>query len=436
MDKNYVICENENHFQIKDTRLYYKNKPKMSSANIELLLLLETRSTQAFPMVAQYLNNELAPTTIKEREKSHFIMKIDMVNNCFEVPRTMDILSAIEITGTFMEPALLSTTRATRLSEIYSRIQSIDIEIGGEIITRVYLTNEIAEISTNQHFFTIHIPLSKIFYNYEYIPVVALRYHSIKIHVCEFLQSSPYDCYLLGAVLDTNIRQTFLQESMSLLFKDFNKYDGKITGSAMKVAYDYGDRMSATNMICSLYFKFDINIRRRLKHIELKTGDDRTITMIPLGQIHFIGDYEFILDKFYYKTFLFNTVVIEFEMTRPFYETQFSLITTNYNMLVIGNGFSGKVFNNLRRTVRAVESGGFERIPDALYEEKVVSRGDRVCGITHEEFGDGDIRVICGGCFSSFRCEAIETWFNSKNKRLCPCCREEDGAWWRWSGSE
>ena len=399
----------------------------MSSANIELL----TRSTQAFPMVAQYLNNELAPTTIKEREKSHFIMKIDMVNNCFEVPRTMDILSSIEITGAFMEPVLFSTTRATRLSEIYSRIQSIDIEMGGEIITRVYLTNEIAEISTNQHFFTIHIAMNKILHNYEYIPVVALMYHSIKIHVREFLQSSPYDCYLLGAVLDTDIRQTFLRDSMTLLFKDFNKYDGKISGNKMKVSYDNGDGLSKTNMISSLYFKFDVNIRSRLKHIELKTGDNQMITMIPLSQIHFIGDYEFILDKFYYKTFLFNTVVIEFEMTHPFNDTRFSLITTNYNVLIIGNGFSGKVFNNLGRTVRAVESGDFKRIQDALYEDKVVPKGDRICGITHEEFEDGDVRIICGGCFSSFRREAIETWFHSKNKRLCPCCREDDGAWWK-----
>ena len=399
----------------------------MSSANIELL----TRSTQSFPMVAQYLNNEIEPTTIKEREKSHFIMKIDMVNNCFEVPRTMDILSAIEITGAFMEPALLSTTRATRLSEIYSRIKSIDIEMGGEVITRVYLTNEIAEISTNQHFFTIHIPLRKIFYNYEYIPVVALRYHSIKIHVREFLQSSPYDCYLLGAVLDTDIRQKFLQDSMPILFKDFNKYDGKISGSAMKVAYDNGDGMSATNMISSLYFKFDVNIRSRLKHIELKTGDSRTITMIPLSQIQFIGDYEFIIDKFYYKTFLFNTVIIEFEMTKPFNDARFSLITTNYNVLVIGNGFSGNVFNNFGRTVRGVEIEEFERISDALYEEKVIPKGDHVCAITHEEFDDGDMRVICGGCFSSFRREAIEMWFNTKNKKECPCCREEDGAWWK-----
>ena len=403
----------------------------MSSANIELLFLLETRSTQAFPMVSQYLNNELAPTSIKEKEKSHFIMKIEMANNCFEVPRTMDILSAIEITGTLTEPALLSTTRETRLSEIYARIQSIDIEMGGEIITRVYLTNEICEISTNQHFFTIHIAMNKILHNYEYIPVVALRHHAIKIHVHEFLQSSPYDCYVLGAVLDTEIRRDFLRDSMSLLYNDFYKYEGKISGRTMKVAYDNGGGMSATNMISSLYFKFDVNIRSRLKHIELKTGDSRTITMIPLGQIHFIGDYEFIIDKFYYKTFLYNTVIIDFEMIQPFTDARFSLITTNYNVLIIGNGFSGKAFNNLGRTVRGVKIEEFDEMSDALYEEKVVSRGDCVCGITHEEFEDGDVRVICGGCFSSFRREAIETWFNSKNRRLCPCCREEDGAWWK-----
>lgn len=408
----------------------------MSSANIELLLLLETESSQVFPMVAHYLNNEFVSTAIKEKEKSHFIMKIDMVNNCFEVPRTMDILSAIEITGTFTEPALLSTTRATRLSEIYQRIQSIDIEMGGEIITSVYLTNEICEISTNPHFFTIHIAMNKIFYNYEYIPVVALRHHAIKIHVREFLQSSHYDCYVLGAVLDTDIRRDFLRDAMSLLYKDFHKYEGKITGNLMKVAYENGSGMSGTNMISSLYFRFDVNIRSRLKHIELKTVDNRPITIIPLGQIHFIGDYEFIIDKFYYKTFLFNTVVIEFEMTQPFNETQFSLITTNYNVLVIGNGFSGKMFNNLRRSVCGVEIEGFDEMSDALYEEKVVPKGDCVCGITHEEFEDGAMRVICGGCFSSFRREAIEMWFHSKNKRLCPCCREEDGAWWRRSGSE
>ena len=40
----------------------------MSSANIELLFLLETRSTEAFPMVAQYLNKEIGPFLISQSE--------------------------------------------------------------------------------------------------------------------------------------------------------------------------------------------------------------------------------------------------------------------------------------------------------------------------------------------------------------------------------
>jgi len=124
----------------------------MSSANMELLL--ETRSTQDFPIVSQYLNKEIGPTIIKEDDRSYFIKKADMVNNCFEVPKTIDILCGIEITGTFTEPELLSTTRITRLSEIYRQIQSIDIEVGGVIITTIDLRNEVCEILTFNNYFT------------------------------------------------------------------------------------------------------------------------------------------------------------------------------------------------------------------------------------------------------------------------------------------
>lgn len=416
----------------------------MSSPNIELLL--ETRSTQAFPMVAQYLNKEIGPflisqseiknvagpTTIKEEDKSHFIMKIDMVNNCFEVPRTMDILSAIEITGAFTEPERLSTTRWTRLTEIYSQIKSIDITIGGDIITTIDLRNEVCDILMNPHFFTIHIPLDKIFYNVGFLPVIALRYHAIKIYIQQNAQQHfDYDCYFLGAVVNTNIRNTYLNHSLMLLYKDFHKYDGTIDGNRISIINENGTRMSSTNFINSLYFKFDVIIRSRLKYIELKTGNDRLITAIPLSRIHFIGDYELILDKFDYKTFLFNNIVIEFGLSTPFEDVCFSLITTNYNMLVIGNGFSAKRFNNLSRKVSWMESDGFERIPDALYDEKVFPKNDSFCAITHEEFGEGDVRVISGCCFSSFRREAIEMWFNSKNKKECPCCRIEGDIWWK-----
>jgi hypothetical protein len=393
----------------------------MSSANIELNI--EHKSSEDFPMVALYLNKEIGPITIREEDRSFFIKKIEMVNNCYEVPKTMDILSAIEITGKF--------ENGLNLANIYSKIKSIDIEIGGEIITSIYLQNNICDISANNYFYTIHIQLDNILCNIGFIPVISLRYHEIKINIVHndgF--TGEYDFYLLGAVLNSVIRRIYLENPTYLLFKDFHKYDGVIHGNQLKIMNECGRGMNSTNMISSIYFNFEINVRSRLKYIELKTGNNRSITVIPLSQIKYINDYQFIIDQFYYKIFLYNTVVIEFGLTYPFYQINFSMITTNYNILAIENGFGEKAFNNLSRSISGDITFGYDKIPDKIYQEKVVPKADMICAISHAEFEEGEERIICGFCFSSYRKESIEMWFHSKEKRMCPCCKEEDSEWW------
>jgi hypothetical protein len=106
------------------------------------------------------------------------------------------------------------------------------------------------------------------------------------------------------------------------------------------------------------------------------------------------------------------------------------MITTNYNILSIENGVREKVFNNLSRSISGDITYGYDKIPEKIYQEKVVPRADMICAISHAEFEEGEERSICGGCFSSYRKESIEMWFHSKNKRMCPCCREEDSEWW------
>ena len=394
----------------------------MSSANIELNI--ETKSSEDFPMVAQYLNKEIGIINLKEEDRTFFIKKIEMVDNCYEVPRTMDIISAIEITGKFERGSNISN-----ISDIYTKIKWIEIEIGGEIITKIYLQNNICDITANNYFYTIHIPLDNILYNIGFIPVISLPYHDIKIHVKYYGQDS-FDFYLLGAVLNSDIRRIYLENPSYLLFKDFHKYDGVIHGNQLKIMNECGRGMNSTNMISSIYFNFEINVRSRLKYIELKTGNNRSITIIPLSQIRYLNDYQFIIDKFYYKIFLYNTVVIEFGLTQQFYQINFSMITTNYNILAIENGVGEKVFMNLSRSISGDITYGYDKIPENIYQEKVVPKADMICAISHAEFEEGEERIICGGCFSSYRKESIEMWFHSKNKRICPCCREEDSEWW------
>jgi hypothetical protein len=391
----------------------------MSSAIQELNI--EQKSSEDFPMVALYLNKKIGIINLKEEDCTFFIKKIEIVDNCYEVPRTIDILKGIEITGKF--------ERDSNISDIYKKIKCIEIEIGGEIITRIYLENNICDIIANNYFYTIHIPLENILYNTGFIPVISLSYHDIKIHVRNNGQDN-FDFYLLGAVLNSDIRRIYLGNPVYLLFKDFYKYDRVITGNQLKIMNECGRGMNSTNIISSIYFNFEVNIRSRLKYIELKTGNNRSITIIPLSKIKYINDYQFIIDKFYYKIFLYNTVVIEFGLTYPFYQINFSMITTNYNILAIENGFGEKAFNNLSRSLSGDITYGYDKIPDKIYQEKVVPKADMICAISHAEFEEGEERIICGGCFSSYRKESIEMWFHSKEKRMCPCCREEDSEWW------
>ena len=393
----------------------------MSSANIELNI--ETKSSEEFPLVALYLNKEIGLLPIKQEYKSSFIKKIEMVNNCFEIPKTIDILSGIEITGKF--------ENGNTIHDIYSKIKSINIEIGGEIITSIYLQNDICEIMSNNYFYTIYIPFENIFYNIGFIPVVHLRFHDIKIHIVHNEgYNGDYDFYILGEFLSSNGRKIYLKETTYLLFKDFYKYDGIINGNQIKIVNEYGSGMNSTNIISSIYFNFDANIRSRLKYIELKTGNNRSITIIPLSQIKYLNDYQFIIDKFYYKIFLYNTVIIEFGLTYPFHKENFSMITTNYNMLIIENGVGEKVFNNLSRLINSDNTFEYIKIPENIYEEKVVPKNDLICAISQIEFKNNEMRIISGCCFSSFKKKTIEMWFYSKNKKICPCCREEDSVWW------
>jgi hypothetical protein len=404
----------------------------MEIPNVELLL--DNKSNREFSLVSEYINRNTSAISIieslkfTENDKVNFIKKVDLVNNSFEISTNIDFLNCIEITGQLDEPQYLSSTHSSKLNEVYKKIKSIDLEIGETLITRIFLHNKICEIQTNNYFFTIHINLKELFYNYDFLPIISLVFNQVKFTINSYY--SNYDIYIGGSIISSPFRNSLIGTKYEILYKDFIRYDGIISGNKLNITLIDDKEISSHNFINSLYFKFESNVRDNLRFISLNTKENNeNITFLPYSKINFINDYEFIIEQFHYKTFLFRDIIIEFNMF--FTNSYYTIITTNYNQLNIFNGRSEKVYKDLARNIYNYNYDEFEEIDNDLYNEKVLEKNDCICTITHEEFTNNETRIICSYCYSSFMKNAIRNWFSSKHIKICPYCRTETNKWYK-----
>jgi len=378
-----------------------------------LLLLAETASSRMFSEVEKYIKGDLPKIwNIKPSNKIDFTQKVEVMGNHIHIPRNMDILYGMEI-----------------VFNPQDFIKSIDLVIGGQNITTFYIQNKMCETSIRGNFCSVIIKFDKVFYNQEFLPIVGLQYHDIKMVINGIQQE--YECFLHCANLDVD-RKEIATYTHNILMKDSIGYNKEISGNRLYI--DNGDGtnvMSRTNFINSLYFKFDKNIRDIITNITIKTGDEKIITILSNYDLNFLSPNEFIMERFHYKTFLFNRIILEFNMTEDFNKVRFELITTNYNSLIIQSGMAVKRFAGFDREIYcSLQEDDITEIPNELYEEKVVPKNDLICGISHEDFEEDEERIISGCCFSSYKRAAVIDWFNIKRKKVCPYCRNEDGIWY------
>ena len=212
-------------------------------------------------------------------------------------------------------------------------IKTIDLVIGGQNITTFYVENKMCEISVRGDFFSVIIKFNKVFYNQEFLPIVGLHYHSVKMVINGIQQE--YECFLHCANLNVD-RKEIATYTHNILMKDSIKYNKEISGNKLYINNGDGTHeMSKNNFINSFYFKFDKNISDVIKSITIKNGNEKIITVLSNYDLNFLSPNEFIMERFYYKTFLFNRIILEFNMTEDFSKVKFELIITNYNMLMI-----------------------------------------------------------------------------------------------------
>jgi len=155
-----------------------------------------------------------------------------VIGNHIHIPRNMDILYGMEIV---FNPQDI--------------IKSIDLVIGGQNITTFYIQNKMCETSIRGNFLSVIIKFDKVFYNQEFLPIVGLQYHDIKMVINGIQQEC--ECFLHCANLDID-RQEISTYRHNILMKDRIKYNKKISGN--KLYIDNGDgtnEMSRTNFINS-----------------------------------------------------------------------------------------------------------------------------------------------------------------------------------------
>jgi hypothetical protein len=387
-----------------------------------LELLNEQSSSRIFPEVKDHLQGKIQKFIFDPAQKIDFTRKVEVSGSHIHIPKNMDILYGMEISGSL------------QIGEIFydkpeDIIKSIYLVIGGQNIATFFLQNKMCDISVRDNCFSITIKFDKLFYNQEFLPIIGLVYHDIKIVINGLHQD--YQCFLHCAMVQ-EYRKEIATMNHNILMKDCIKYNGEITGYKLFINNGDGiDLMSRTSFINSLYFKFNKNIRDILRSITIKTGDEKTITILSNNDLQFLTSNEFIMEKFHYKTFLYNSIILEFEMTEKFNKISFELITTNYNSLMIHSGMGGMRFSGFRREITcSVQEDEFLEISNELYEEKVVPKNNLICGISYEEFQENEERIISGCCFSSFKRNAVMDWFNIKKKKVCPYCRNENSVWY------
>jgi len=416
--------------------------------NGNVILLADVQSDVFFPLVKEYVNNNINYNSINFESSDVIISKwkVDLIphTNCFQVPKVWDILTSMEINGKWFDgeydhpnPDIFIDKNGfvNRRNLIASIIRSIDLEIGGREVTSIFSPDW--DFRFDENSFSIMICFDKLFLTQSHLPMDALHYQNVRFIINWGERVNKIEASLLiflqGAILSpVELRKSVALNEREVLMNSYQQYQMVLnendyifmnTGNV-----ELGGQLSLCNFVKSLHFDFHFfNVRNGLKSISI-FGENNLLTTLTKTDLRFISDSEMVMEKFYYKTFLFRNIRIEFDMDIPFNNTLCTLTTTNFNVIEFKNGMGCKKFLGLERTISIFRKNGYELISQEIFEEKVLPRLD-VCCISHETFEEGEEIIICGGCFSATKKACIEEWFKGKSLRICPYGRCEGVKW-------
>ena len=345
----------------------------------------------------KYITNKKNSLSKWHKNENISVLKniIEVVNNKIIIPRKYDIVYSLEIKA--------------------DQIDKANLLIGGIII------NIFNHLEKNENGFW-EINFGDVFLEIKGIMMFLIYAHQVELK----LEGQNIEkAYMKGGYLTKEIKTKIFETSRDYLISQENCYENlEINGDTINILGSWSTDISYDNIISELIFDFEEEIdfdEIFVYDTRLFTDERGLITIFNKNDIKFISKKKFIIKDFNYKIFIFEKIKIQFD---KHIKSKFKLTTKNYNILRCIKGIAGIKFDNtvLRRNIitALIFSNGFVDIPEQLYLEKVVPKKDNICSISHEVFEENEKRIICGVCFTSYKENNLQMWFQTSNKRHCP----------------
>jgi hypothetical protein len=319
-----------------------------TSVNSQLMML--SNNNNGFgSLIEKYIDGEMPIRKFKLSECVNYKEQVQINGNIINITDSCDIIYGLEL--------------ICESWNILNNIDNIELNISGNSITNIY-PNECEIIKCDNH---ILINFDKIFLNYHFLPICSLFFSQIKIILNGINNSNFIKCYLTKGLLNNEVREELINNNHNILFNQYKKYNFNTFGNIIKIKFEHNQSMSNCNFIKYLRFKFQYPIN--VNSIKIYT-DDYLYTTILKNDLLLLSKTEFIINNFYYKTFSFNNIKLEFDTNLN--GNNLTLITSNYNLLMISDGLAGYKYEGILNREIYCEDNNLITLPSNTLEQNIV----------------------------------------------------------------
>lgn len=244
--------------------------------------------------------------------------KVNIINNEIIILRESDAIYSLEIFA--------------------NKLDKIELIIGPQIINTFY------NIKNKDSIWIIEF--KDLFCNCDFIPIISLQYRDIKFR---FYGENIDECYVEHALFSNQFRKYLSTNTLDYLLKQQKQYNVKMNDDKINIVNSKSIKISNDFISCLSFLRFKFERNYDIRKINIYAYGN-LLTTFTKNDFIVISEKEFIIENFYYKIFLYNDIIIEFDQT---IKEDIVLTTNCFNVLRIHSSEAILRWTNFERIINS-----------------------------------------------------------------------------------